>query len=234
MAQTAFNRAAANAMLDQNGDRRNAKCGSAPDGAPYREWKDGSCLVVNIGTTSDDPTRVKVESMLQSDLAAVGIRVPMPFTPNVASAMFFGAFADGGTLYTHAFDIAMFALTYGLPGDPATLATSFHGDCGGSCPEQNQIPSAGNGGEGLNDTGVSDKQLDAALDKGGMSVDPGTRGGAYQQAEQRIAAVLPEIPLYQQLSVNTYTSRLQGVSDNDIVWDFDTADWSCAGGNCQG
>ena len=39
--------------------RAPTKCGTAPDGQDYRAAKDGTCLVINIGTTSDDPLRVQ-------------------------------------------------------------------------------------------------------------------------------------------------------------------------------
>ncbi|MBV8196089.1 MAG: hypothetical protein JOY80_11255 [Candidatus Dormibacteraeota bacterium] len=231
--QTGFSRSSANAMLDQAGFNRDAKCGSAPGGQPYRVWKDGSCLVVNLGTTSDDPVRVKVAGMVQTDLAAVGIRVPSPLTPNMASASFFAPFAGGGPLYTHAYDTALFAFALTVPGEPSGFASLYHADCGGSCPQENQVPSSGNGGQGMNDTGLDDSMLDSALDKGAASVDPAVRTGSYVVAEQRLAATLPELPLFQQLAVNTYSTQLQGVQNNAFLWDFDTAAWSCTGGNCQ-
>ena len=233
IAQTGFDPAAANRMLDQAGYHRDSRCGAASGGLAGRAWKDGSCLVVNLGTTSDDPVRVRIESMVQTDLAAVGIGVPSPFTPNVPAPAFFSGYADGGPLATHAFDMALYALTLSEPGEPSTLAVSYHGDCGGGCPAESEIPSAGNPGAGLNVTGLTDKELDAALDKAVTTVDPALRADAYAQAQQRLAALLPEIPLFQQVAVNTYSTQLRGVSANELVWDYDTAAWYCTGGSCQ-
>ena len=233
IAQTAFDPAAANALLDQEGDKRDPKCGMASGGLALRAWKDGSCLVVNLGTTSDDAARVRVESMVQADLQAVGISVPMPFKPNVPAQAFFSGFNDGGPLATHAFDMAVYALAFTQPGEPSTAAGAYHGDCGGSCPVESEIPSAGNPGAGLDFTGVSDAMLDTALDKGSSTVDPALRADAYLQAEQRLATLLPEIPLFQQLAVNTYSTQLHGVSHNELVWDFDTAAWYCTAGDCN-
>jgi hypothetical protein len=34
--------------------------------------------------------------------------------------------------------------------------------------------------------------------------------------------------------VNTYSSSLRGVVQNDLVPDFDIAAWSCTAGDCEG
>ncbi len=88
---TAFDPTQANTVLDTSGYPRNAKCGAAPDGQNFREFKDGTCIVINLGTTSDDPVRVTVESMIRNDLANIGINVPKPFQPNVPAATFFAS-----------------------------------------------------------------------------------------------------------------------------------------------
>jgi len=47
-----------------------------------------------------------------------------------------------------------------------------------------------------------------------------------------LAKDLPEIPLYQQITVDTYSKTVQDVLPNDLVWDFNAYDWFCTGGNC--
>ena len=230
VSQTAFDAQAANLTLDSAGYARDAKCGAAPDGQPYRHWKDATCIVVGIATTSDDPSRLKVEAMVQTDLQHLGINVPSAFAGNAKSAAFFDTYTHGGPLYTHAFDTAMFALTLDQPGYPGSYFADYHGDCGGTCAAEVQIPSSANGGVGLNDIGVSDAQLDTALDKARNTADLTQQARYYMQAEQRLAALLPEIPLFQQLIVNSYPTALHGVKDNDIVWDYNTADWYCSAG----
>ena len=131
---TGFDPATANSMLDAAGDTRATKCGTAPDGQDFRAAKDGTCIVVNVGTTSDDPVRLTVESMISADLAKIGINVPSAFEPNLVAAKFFAAFADGGALATHAFDMALYTVGLGLPGEPDTYSSTWHGDCGGGCP----------------------------------------------------------------------------------------------------
>ena len=231
---TGFDPATANAMLDTAGDTRSTKCGAAPDGQSFRAARDGTCIVVNLGTTSDDPVRVMVESMIRSDLAKIGINVPAVLTPNVPAARFFGAFADGGPLATHAFDMALYTVALGIPGEPDTYSSIWHGDCGGACLNEDAIPSSANLGVGMNFSGVNDPQLDKDMDLAHDSADLTARAGDYALADQRLAALLPAIPLYQQVIVNTYSTSLRGVQQNDLVPDFNAAAWSCVGGNCAG
>jgi ABC-type transport system substrate-binding protein len=231
---TGYDPTSANSMLDAAGDTRSTKCGAAPDGQEFRAARDGTCLVINIGTTSDDPLRVSVESMIRTDLANIGINIPSAFEPNVPAAAFFGAFAAGGPLATHAFDTALFTVSLGFPGEPDTYSSTWHGDCGGTCLSEDEIPSTGDRGVGMNFSGLNDAQLDADLDKARNSADLSVRAQDYRLADQRLAALLPAIPLYQQVIVNTYSSSLSGVVQNDLVPDFDTAAWYCTGGDCVG
>ena len=231
---TGLDPATANAMLDTAGDTRTTKCGTAPDGQDFRAAKDGTCIVVNLGTTSDDPVRVMVESMIRADLARIGINVPAAFTPNVPAARFFGAFADGGPLATHAFDMSLYTVALGVPGEPDTYSTIWHGDCGGSCLNEDAIPSSSDLGVGMNFSGLNDSQLDKDMDLARNTADLTARASDYALADQRLAALLPAIPLYQQVIVNTYSTSLLGVQQNDLVPDFNTAAWYCTAGNCAG
>ncbi|HUZ70545.1 MAG TPA: ABC transporter substrate-binding protein [Candidatus Saccharimonadales bacterium] len=231
---TGFNLDQANATLDSAGDDRNAKCGAAPDGQDYRAFKDGTCLVINVGTTSDDAARMTIEGLVKADLAKIGINVPMPFTPNVRAGTFFDSLADGGPLAAHAFDIALYTVGLGIPGEPDTYTSTWHGDCGGTCPSEDEIPSSADLGAGTNFSGLSDAKLDAALDVASGTADLGARAHDYGLVDQRLAALLPAIPLFAELIVNTYSTSLFGVTQNDLVPDFDTAAWYCASGNCAG
>jgi ABC-type transport system substrate-binding protein len=231
---TGFDPATANATLDTAGDTRSTKCGAAPDGQSFRAAKNGTCIVVNLGTTSDDPVRVMVESMIRSDLAKIGINVPADFTPNVPAARFFGAFADGGPLATHAFDMALYTVALGIPGEPDTYSSIWHGDCGGVCLNEDAIAASANLGVGMNVSGLNDSQLDKDMDLAHDSADLTARASDYALADQRLAALLPAIPLYRQVIVNTYSTSMRGVQQNDLVPDFNAAAWSCAGGNCAG
>ena len=86
----------------------------------------------------------------------------------------------------------------------------------------------------MNFSGLNDPQLDKDMDLGHNSTDLTARASDYALADQRLAALLPAIPLYQQVIVNTYSTSLRDVQQNDLVPDFNAAAWSCVGGNCAG
>jgi len=226
---TAFDPAAAAKILDEAGYAPSPNC----DGGKTRAFADGSCIAISLGTTLDDATRLTVQSMIATDLAAIGIRVAQPFSPNLSSGAFFDNFAGGGPLYTHAYDAALYAGSVVSPGEPDRYYSLYHGDCHGSCPVNSQIPSTANNGTGQNVTGENDADLDRALDAGRRSVDTGARVRAYRAAQRVLARDLPEIPLYQHLTVNAHSAAIQGLRDNELVWDFNTADWFCTAGKCQ-
>jgi peptide/nickel transport system substrate-binding protein len=229
---TKYDKAGANKLLDDAGYARDAACGNAPDGQPYRKFKDGTCIKMTIGTTKGNPSREATESLVAADLGAIGINIATPFA-NLKSGAFFGSFADGGPLYTHAFDLAMYTNTLSSPAEPDSWYAGYHADCGGTCPAQNQIPSTANKGNGQNDTAITNADLDKALDTGRASVDLAQRTVSYKAAEKILAATLPEIPLFQQITIDSYSTKLQGLRDNDLVWDYNSFDWFCTGGNCQ-
>jgi ABC-type transport system substrate-binding protein len=234
--QTAYNVGQANSDLDKAGYKKNAaKCGKDSSGDVYRAYKDGTCLAVNLGTTKNNPSRVNTELMIQGDLAKIGIKVVAPFTPNENDGVFFGSFSDGGPLYNHKFDMAMYQNTLQYPGDPDSFLSVYHGDCGGSCTtgSNDSIPSAANQGNGQNDTGLNDPVVDAAFDDARSNPNLANRAADYAKAETQLAKEIPEIPLYQQILVNSYPPNLRGFAPNDLVWDYNLYDWYCAGGTCQ-
>ena len=140
----------------------------------------------------------------------------------VKAGRLFGSFGDGGILATHEFDLAMYGQT-GAP-EPDGWYSLYHSDCRGACPDENQIPSPANHGQGQNAAGLDDPVVDRAFDAGRSTVDLAQRTTAYRQAETALAADLPEVPLYQQVVVNSHSPRLRGVQRNDRVW---------TGGRCQ-
>jgi peptide/nickel transport system substrate-binding protein len=229
---TAYDKAGANKLLDDAGYTRDAACGNAPDGQPYRKFKDGTCIKVTIGTTAGNPSREATEVLVANDLSAIGINVATPYA-NLKSGAFFGSFADGGPLYTHSFNLGMYTNTVSSPAEPDSWYAGYHADCGGSCPTENQIPSTANSGNGQNDTGTNSADIDKNFDLGRTSVDLTQRTTAYKAIEHDLAAIIPEIPLYQQVTVDAYSTKLQGLRDNDLVWDYNSFDWYCTGGNCQ-
>jgi ABC-type transport system substrate-binding protein len=130
--------------------------------------------------------------------------------------------------------MALFTLGPGLPGDPDSYSSTWHGNCGGACPSAAEIPSGANLGTGMNFSGLNDAQLDSALDLGRTTADLIARAHDYVLADQRLAALLPAIPLFRQVIVNTYSTRVFGVTQNDLVPDFNAAAWYCAAATCTG
>jgi ABC-type transport system substrate-binding protein len=237
ISQTAYSVSNANRDLNKAGYMPNAtKCGADSSGDVYRAYKDGTCIAVNLGTTKNNSTRLNTELMIQNDLAKIGIKVVTPFTPNENDGVFFGSFSDGGPVYTHKFDAAMYQDTLQYPGEPDSFYPVYHGNCGGNCTASpdNSIPSAANQGSGQNDTGLNDPAVDLALDSGRGDANFANRASDYLKVETQLAKDIPEIPLYQQIFVNSYTPDLQGLEPNDLVWDYNSYDWFCTLGNCQG
>jgi len=226
--QTKYDPTAANALLDQAGYKLSPSC----DGGKTRAFKDGSCIDLDIATTAGNAIREDAEPLIASDLQAIGIHVNTPYK-NVTAGKLFGSFADGGVLYNHTFDMAMYTNTLSSPAEPDNWYAGYHADCGGTCPGSNQIPSAANKGQGQNTTGESNPQVDKLFDQARSSIDLTQRASLYKQIEVLLAKDIPEIPLYQQVTVNSYSVKLQSLQRNDLVWTFNAKDWWCTGGNCQ-
>jgi len=158
-------------------------------------------------TTSGNALREQQEVVIASNLKGIGIEIKQPFQ-NPRSGKLFGAYASGGVLYNHTFDLAMYTNTVS-GGEPDSFYGAYVCD---------QIPTPQNGGVGQNDTQVCDPRIDAALKKGRNAVKQDDRKAAYVDAQKALAELLPEIPLYQQLTVNAYSSKLTGYKDNPDYW----------------
>jgi peptide/nickel transport system substrate-binding protein len=229
---TPYDPQGAGKLLDNAGFKMDAKNCTIND-TVYRSDPNGNCMSVNLGTTNNNPSRVATESEVEKYLAAIGIRVFEPFVPNKPAGDFFDSFQNRGPLYTHQFDMAMYTNTVSAPAEPDAYWAGYHADCGGTCPDSNQIPSSANKGQGQNDTGEDNPKLDAALDSARSTIDLAQRTSFYKQAEAQLAQDLPELPLFQQVTVDAYSANVQGVLPNDTVWDFNIVDWSCTNNQCN-
>ncbi|HEX3605072.1 MAG TPA: peptide ABC transporter substrate-binding protein [Candidatus Dormibacteraeota bacterium] len=224
---TAYDPAGARKLLDDAGYKLSPAC----HGGLGRADSSGRCMDLGFVTTSGNTARQNAQIAIQAMLQAVGIYTNLS---DVKSGKLFGNFADGGLLYTHQFQLAMYTNTMSAPAEPDSWFPGYHADCGGSCAELNQIPSAANNGNGQNSTGEDNPEVDSLFNQARSTVDLSQRTKAYKSAEALLAKDLPEIPLYQQVVVNSETSRLHGVQLNDVVWTFNMYDWYCDAGNCQG
>ena len=147
---TAFDPTQANAMLDSAGDARNAKCGA-------RAGRPGLSARSRTGPASSSTSAPPATTRCASTIGVDDQELIWPrsastcrrrSTPNVPAATFFDSFADGGPLATHAFDMALYTVGLGLPGEPDTYSSTWHGDCGGACPSEDEIPSSADLGVG--------------------------------------------------------------------------------------
>jgi peptide/nickel transport system substrate-binding protein len=225
---TAYDLAGAKKLLDDAGYKLgNPNCHTGLG----RADSSGRCMDLSFVTTSGNTARHNALIAIQSMLQAVGIFTNLS---EVKAGKLFGNFADGGILYTHQYQMAMYTNTLSTPAEPDSWWPGYHADCGGSCADLNQIPSSANNGQGQNDTGEDNPEVDKLFDAGKSTVDLNQRTKSYKQAEALLAKDLPEIPLYQQVVVNSETTRLHGVQPNDVVWTFNMYDWYCDAGNCQG
>ncbi len=213
---TQFDPAAAKTLLDNAGYKVDAKnCGSGFRSSPAGAPTNGKCLEVKLVTTSGNALREQQEVVIASDLKLVGIKVTQPFN-NPRAGKLFGAYSNGGVLYTHIFDMAMYTNTYGAPAEPDGFYAGYH---------SSQIPTDANGGNGQNDTFTNDPRVDAAFTKGRAAVAQADRKQAYVDAQKALADIIPEVPLYQQLTVIAYNKKLVGFKGNDFFWMNNAEDW---------
>lgn len=208
------------ADLDAAGYRKSPSCG----GGQFRADKNGACINLQLTTTRGNAVRQKEIDQIRQDLEAVGIQVTEA-SPLPKAGELFGAYSDGGLLYTHNFDLAVYTNTLSAPAEPDGFWPGYH---------SSQIPSDKNNGQGQNDTGIALPALDKELDAARSSIDLASRAQHYKAAEVLLADYLPEIPLFQQITVNSINSRVHDVQRNDVVWTFNSYDWWCTAGNCSG
>jgi ABC-type transport system substrate-binding protein len=214
---TAYSSSKAQSDLDAAGYKLSPSC----HGGLGRADSSGNCLDFDFVTTSGNPARAAAQVAIQQDLQAVGIYVNLSTTK---AGRLFGSFTDGGVLYTHAFDLAMYTNTLSRPAEVDSYYPGY---------VSTQIPSAANSGQGQNVTGEDNPTVDAGFTQGRNSIDLNQRAQGYRKAIGALASDLPELPLYQQVTVNSYSVKLQGLLRNDLVWTYNMYDWNCTGGVCQ-
>ncbi len=144
-------------------------------GADGYRYKDGKKLTLELSTTTRQDRKDQA-TIIQKNLKDIGIELSLKF---LASSYFFGTYTT-----RRMFQIAMFAWG-GDPLDPGGY-TIFH---------SSQIPTEENNWQGQNYTGISDPELDEAIRTATTEIDPEIRKKAYQKAQERITALVPQVPL---------------------------------------
>lgn len=241
---------AAEALLDSHGYTLNINC----DGGHGRAYSDGTCIRINLGTTSTSQYRQQELSLIAADLQNIGIQVITPSTPSAPGSQLLGPYSAQSPAATHQFDMLVYSDTLGSPaypvgpdapgaltplvspGEPNSYLFDYFGctaTTAASACTTSDIPSHYNGGAGTNYTGINDAGLNSDLLGGYSSVSPKQRQAYYVDAEKVLADQVADIPLYQQMVVNAYGKTLHGVETNDLIWDLNTADWYCTNGKCQ-
>ncbi|HXW53132.1 MAG TPA: peptide ABC transporter substrate-binding protein [Myxococcota bacterium] len=180
-----------------------------PSGKDIRE-KNGKPLALTIMTTSGSKTRERVEQLLQSQWADIGVDVRIKNEP---AKIFFGE-----TTRKRKFDgMAMYAWIK----DPLRVSDTLW-----RC---DYIPSAKNHYLGQNLPGFCHKRADELLQKAARELDPQKRAKIGQDFEEIFAEELPSLPLYFQVEVSVTkkglknwqpTGMLQPISWNAHLWSW--------------
>lgn len=200
----AYNAGAANQLLDQNGWVKGA------DGV---RTKNGMRLEFKYSTTSGKPWRDDDESIIQSDMQAIGIKIDIQ---NYPANTFFGSFLPSGK-----HDLAEFEDTFTYDPDDATLTNS------------SQIPS-NNGGQGENYSWYSNPKVDQLQKQEEASSDPTERQNIFNQLHQIYLTDYPFIVLYSpedaaivKSTAHNYAPGPMGASETVGIWK-----WWCTNGQC--
>ncbi len=179
-------------------------------GADGYRYKDGKKLTLELSTTTRQDRKDQA-TIIQKNLKDIGIELSLKF---LASSYFFGTYTT-----RRMFQIAMFAWG-GDPLDPGGY-TIFH---------SSQIPTEENNWQGQNYTGISDPELDEAIRTATTEIDPEIRKKAYQKAQERITALVPQVPLNWWTDIYTPKANLAmagfdysisssiGYTYNSVLW----------------
>ena len=161
--------------------------------------RDHKPFIVRLVTTTPNPLRAAVATMIQQYLHVLGIQVTLAYYP---LASFFAVYTRGGILATGAFDLALFS--YANSPEPDDEYATF---------DSSQIPSATAPDLG-NYARVADPVIDAALTAGQNTVNFAERVMDYHRFLERLANQDYVIPLYTDVNVLTIDAHAQGIIPN--------------------
>ncbi len=203
-----YNPSAAKALLQQDG----WKLGSDNVFA-----KNGKKLSLQYSTTSNNTWRAEDEDILQSELAAIGIKLNIS---NYPASTFFGTFLPQGVVGKY--DLAEFENSFTYDADDAS---------GFSCA---QVPSAANSYGGQNFSFYCNKQLDQLFTQEQTGTTPAARQQAFNQIHQIYLTDFPFVTLYAPVDISlvkngahNYQIGSEGSSETVNIMN-----WWCTGGKC--
>lgn len=162
-----------------------------PDGVRV---KDGVRLAFTNSTTTGNPTREQAQQLLAQDWAKIGVAMTIK---NMPAAVLWAKFWSESQ-----FDSLMTNTTYTVASDPDVM----HRFGSKAIPAKT--------GMGSNVSQYENPQVDALLAKGILVSDQAERAALYREAQARIVADLPMLPIFQSVQVEGTKAGLVGFSNN--------------------
>ncbi|MBV9829799.1 MAG: peptide ABC transporter substrate-binding protein [Alphaproteobacteria bacterium] len=160
-----------------------------PDGIRLNDA--GQRLSFELMTTAGNHTRELLEQVLQSQWRRIGVDIRIKNQP--ARVLF------GDTMPHRQFDMAMYAYISAPENVPRSIFYS------------NEIPNAGNGFSGQNDTDYKNPEMDAVIDKLEVELDGDKRKALWAAAQKLYATDLPSLPLFFRTDTYILPKWLSGV-----------------------
>lgn len=197
-----YDPAKAKALLDEAGWK---------PGSDGIRAKDGVRMKLTFGTTSGNKLRELTQQLIQEQLKAIGIELDIK---NVPSNVLFGSWSDGSARKRGTFDLLMW--TTGPDIDPANHLNTYL--------NSKNIPSEANKGAGANYSRWKNADVDAALKAADSTLDQNKRKEAYATVVKKINDELPEILLYNRLTIDAYKKYVKGHTPN--VWNGAYLAWN--------
>ena len=173
-----------------------------PRGADGTRARGGKPLAITYVQFPESATGVRVATVVQSELAARGLRVTLK---SLSNAQLFLPKSQGGTLATGAFDLAYVPWPMGADPDDAFLLA-----CGGSA----------------NVMRWCDPAVDALERRAVLAPSRAERTRLYAQIERRVAGAVPLVYLFNPSYSYAYRTRLHGFSPNAFNPTWDAYRWS--------
>lgn len=176
--------------------------------------KNGQRLEFSYSTTANNYWRADDELIMQTNLAAIGIKLDIQ---NYPASTFFGSFLTGGISGIGHYDIAEFETSWNYDADDSSLL---------AC---NQIPPAG-----FNIDFYCNHDLDQLYQQEEATGDPNARQQIFNQIHQVYLTQFPFITLYSpvdiamhKLSAHNYNPGPEGASET-----VGAMNWWCTNGQC--